>query len=113
MTTSPAGAPPAPTDRTWKRDVAPSDAAGWLAAGWRDFLVNPLASLSYGLLVFLISIAIVVGLFAFGWDYILFPALAGFMVAGPLLAIGLYEKSRRLAEGEPVSLTRMIFVKPK
>ena len=48
----------------------------------------------------------------FGWDYILFPALAGFMVVGPILAIGLYEKSRRIAAGEPVSLLRMIFVRP-
>ena len=75
--------------------MAPSAAFAWLAAGWRDLTVQPLASLAYGTLVFLVSLAIVVGLFRFGWDYILFPAFAGFMVVGPILAVGLYEKSRR------------------
>src|SRR5690606_31568268 len=105
--------PPAPREKTWNRNLAPSEAFTWLAAGWRDLTVQPLISLSYGVLVFLVSIAIVVGLVAFGWDYILFPAFAGFMVVGPLLAIGLYEKSSRIAAGAPVSLARMIFVKPR
>jgi uncharacterized membrane protein len=112
MTTIPAVVPPAPRKETRNRHLAPAAAFTWLAAGWRDFAVQPLTSLSYGALVFVVSIAIVVGLFALGWDYILFPAFAGFMVVGPVLAIGLYEKSRRLAAGEPVSLARMIFVKP-
>ena len=113
MDTIPAVIPPAPREQTWNRQVAPMTAFIWLAAGWRDLSVKPLTSLIYGALVFVVSIAIVVGLFAFGLDYILFPAFAGFMVVGPLLAIGLYEKSRRIAAGEPVSLARMIFVQPQ
>lgn len=113
MTTIPAVVPPAPRETSWTRQLAPTTALTWLANGWGDVLVSPLVSLSYGALVFAVSVAIVVGLFAFGWDYILFPAFAGFMVVGPLLAIGLYEKSRRIAAGEPISLACMIAVKPQ
>ncbi len=113
MTIIPSLVPPLPLKNRWNRSLAPSNAFTWLAAGWRDLAVQPASSLAYGLMIFLVSIAIVIGLFRFGWDYILFPAFAGFMVVGPILAVGLYEKSRRLAAGLPVSLTRMIFVKPK
>ena len=113
MTMIPAVVPPLPKENRWKRSVSPADAFKWLAAGWRDFLTEPATSISYGLIVFLISIAIVGGLFAFGMDYILFPAFAGFMVVGPILAVGLYEKSRRIAAHEPTRLTDMIFVKAK
>ena len=61
----------------------------------------------------MVSIIIVGGLFWLGWDFVLLPALAGFMVMGPVLAIGLYEKSRRLMGGEPVGLRAMIFVRPR
>ena len=113
MTTIPALVPPTLQAKTWSRNLASSAAFGWLAAGWRDVIVQPLTSLGYGALVFAISIIMVVGMFKFGWDYILFPAFAGFMVVGPILAVGLYEKSRRIAAGEPVALRDMIFVKPK
>ena len=113
MTTIPALVPPLPRKNIWSRNVTPAAAFRWLSAGWHDFATQPASSVSYGLLVFLVSIGTIVGLFAFGWDYILFPAFAGFMVVGPVLGIGLYEKSRRIASGEPVSLAGMIFVKPK
>lgn len=98
------------TGNDWHRDVRPAAAFSWLKAGWRNFAARPGLSLAYGVLVFAISILIVGGLFRFGYDYILFPALSGFLVVGPLIAAGLYEKSWRLAEGLPVTLSSMMFV---
>jgi uncharacterized membrane protein len=112
MTTIPAVVPPLPREKRWECDLTPASAFRWLAQGWHDFRIHTGASLAYGVLIFLLSAVIVGGLFRFGMDYILFPALAGFMVVGPILAVGLYEKSRRIAAGERVSLMRMIFVKP-
>lgn len=112
MTGIPAVEPPVRTETHWVRHLPPDAALRWLAAGWRDTWAVPLPSLAYGLLVTVLSITIVAGLFTIGWDFILLPALAGFMVMGPVVAIGLYEKSRRLAAGEPVSLSAMILVRP-
>jgi uncharacterized membrane protein len=105
--------PPDPIESRWARHLPAREAVTWLKLGWRDFLVQPAASIAYGLLVFAASFIIVGALFMFGADYILFPALAGFMVVGPIVAVGLYEKSRRIAAGEPVSLSRMIFVRSR
>lgn len=92
----------------------PSDAAfDWLRAGWCDLWTNPLPSLVYGFGVFAVSMLIVAALFALRIDYILFPALAGFMIVGPAIAGGLYEKSRRLEIGQLIKLTEMVFVKPQ
>lgn len=107
----PARARPVPLAHRRRRGLPASAAFGWLAAGWRDFLDTPGPSLAYGLAVFAVSVAVVWTLFALGLDYILFPALAGFMVVGPLVAIGLYQKSRDLAEGRKPSLARMVFVR--
>lgn len=96
-----------------RRNLPASAAFGWLSAGWRDMWVKPGPSLAYGIVVFAISIAMVWGLFALELDYILFPALAGFMVVGPLIAIGLYEKSRAIEDGEQVKLEKMLFVAAK
>lgn len=103
---------PLPITKRWSRNLTPASAFQWLALGWQDFRTSPGASIAYGTLIFLLSAIIVGGLFRFGLDYILFPALAGFMVVGPILAVGPYAKSRSIAAGEPVSLMRMIFVRP-
>ncbi|MGE0725905.1 MAG: DUF2189 domain-containing protein, partial [Alphaproteobacteria bacterium] len=92
------------------RGLPAARAFDWLASGWRDLRNRPGPSLAYGLGVFVVSIAVVWGLFAAGLDYVLFPALAGFMVVGPFLAIGLYQKSRSIERGEPVRLRRMLLV---
>ncbi|OSJ33770.1 hypothetical protein BSZ19_14225 [Bradyrhizobium japonicum] len=113
MTAIPALVPPRTTKDHWHRALAPADAFTWLANGWRDLSTQPMASLCYGVLISLATIAIVGGLFQLGLDYILFPALSGFMVVGPVLALGLYEKSRCLAAGQPVNLTKMIFIRPR
>ncbi|HJS32650.1 MAG TPA: DUF2189 domain-containing protein [Alphaproteobacteria bacterium] len=83
-----------PVDRAWT----------WLAAGWNDILGAPHVSLAYGALLVAISVALTFGLWLLGWIYLLLPLAAGFMFVAPVLAIGLYETSRRLAAGEPTSL---------
>lgn len=113
MTTIPATVPPLPRATTLNQRLPRKAALGWLVHGWRDLMTHPLTSFLYGLAVFAISLAIVYLLFDFGWDYILFPALAGFMIVGPVLAVGLYEKSRRLAKGKTTSLPGMLFVKAR
>lgn len=91
----------------WQATIA------WLSAGWRDLWINPLPSLAYGFGVFVVSAVIVAALFALHIDYILFPALAGFMIIGPTVAVGLYEKSRRLEQGQSITLWSMLFVRPR
>jgi len=113
MTSIPAIEAPLHVETRWRKALPRNAAWQWLAAGWRDTWDHPAPSLTYGLLVTVVSIIIVGGLFWLGWDFVLLPALAGFMVMGPVLAIGLYEKSRRLMVGEPVTLRAMIFVRPR
>ena len=96
-----------------QRNLPAGACLGWLSAGWRDLWVRPASSLAYGFTVFVISAVLVWTLFAFGWDYILFPALAGFMIVGPIAAVGLYEKSRILETGGTSSLASMVHVWPR
>ena len=110
MTTLPPVVPPLAPAKNFNRHLSVGKAFSWLGAGWRDLITQPGPSLAYGAVVLLVSYGVILGMRLLGWDQVLFPALAGFVVVGPIVAIGLYEKSRRLARGEKVTLTRMIFV---
>lgn len=87
-----------------------SAAFGWLGEGWRDFVTKPQLSLAYGVAVFFVSLVTVGLIFLGGWSNVLFPALAAFMILGPVVAVGLYEKSRLLEAGHDVRLRDMMMV---
>ncbi len=98
-------------DPRLQRRLPAGHAFRWLAKGWRDLWTSPLSSLAYGLLVFIVSIVVIYTMFTMGWDYVLFPALAGFMIIGPVIAVGLYQKSRSIEKGRPARLDEMILVR--
>ena len=71
----------------------------WLAAGWHDFAAAPAVSMLYGLIVALLFHTISMLFTSLGLYYLAVGLLAGFVLVGPVLAVGLYEISQRL-EGE-------------
>jgi uncharacterized membrane protein len=77
----------------------------WLEAGWRDLRRSPAVSLGYGLLFAALGCLLSYGLWRLGAWYAILPLASGFMLVGPLVAVGLYEVSRRHASGEPVSVS--------
>ncbi|PTM41605.1 DUF2189 domain-containing protein [Bosea sp. 124] len=100
-------------DPRLQRNLPIFEGMRWLKAGWRDLWIHPSSSIAYGIGVFVLSVAFIWTLVQFGRDYILFPALAGFMIVAPFLAIGLYEKSKALEEGREVGFGSMLRVRPK
>lgn len=76
----------------------------WLTAGWRDLSRVPLVSMTYGGAFVAASFLLTLGLWLLDLFYLVLPLAAGFMLVGPVVAVGLYEVSRRLEEGLPVTL---------
>lgn len=84
-------------------DLAFADLGKALAAGWRDFVAMPQYGMFFG------GVYVLAGL-AMGWAAVfaseptwLIPAMAGFPLVAPFVAVGLYEASRRREAGEPLS----------
>lgn len=110
---------PLPTIREPQRPPSPlarhmpaSSAIDWLRAGWNDLRTAPGPSLAYGVFLVLVSYAVLWALWAAGLLYLALPAVSGFLIVGPFLALGLYEKSRRQSTGDSVTLAQMVLVRP-
>lgn len=86
--------PPAPPARVVS-DLALHDLAQALGAGWRDFLAMPQYGLFFGGVYVLTGLAIGWAALAGGEIAWLIPAIAGFPLVAPFVAVGLYEASRR------------------
>ena len=67
----------------------------WLAAGWRDMWTRPGLSLGYGLVAVGVSAGLAAALWYAGLFSLILVLAAGFLIVAPLLAVGLYEMSRR------------------
>jgi len=85
------------------RTVGVEQPWAWLSAGWRDIQRAPLVSLTYGAVFVFAGFALTLGLWLVELFYLLLPLAAGFMLIGPVIAVGLYEVSRRLERDEPVT----------
>ncbi len=90
------------------RMISPAQASEWLNAGWRDMWRQPMLSLGFGAFYAGIGGVLFLVLNEIGMGSLLFPVAAGFMLVGPLAAVFLYEISRRLETGEPVSLSAVV-----
>jgi uncharacterized membrane protein len=90
------------------RDIGPDAPWRWLRLGWRDLRAAPRQSLSYGVLMVLISYLITLAAWRFGNIGLYLGLVTGFVFVGPWLALTLYAISLRLERGQPVSLRRSL-----
>jgi uncharacterized membrane protein len=81
-------------DRPWQ----------WLVKGWQDMRRAPVVSYTYGVLAALTGYVLTVGLLWVDMLYLLLPLMAGFLIVGPILTVGLYEVSRRAELGQSTTL---------
>ncbi len=74
-------------------------ALNWLKLGWQDLVRAPKQSLAYGAIMLVISYFIAIISYIVGDVYLLAAMMSGFILMGPVLAIGLYSISFQLQNG--------------
>lgn len=91
---------------------APSmdDPWSWLAAGWRDMWRNPVLSIGYGATFVVAGLIVTFGLWLAGLESVVPALAAGFILLGPVFAMGLYEMSRKYEAGEQAWLRDVVLV---
>jgi len=82
------------TDEPWQ----------WLALGWADLRRARWVSIFYGLIFVALGYAVTIGLYQLDLFHLIWPFATGFVLVAPVFAVGVYEISRRLQKGEPVTL---------
>ena len=86
-------------------DLTVSDVFDALGAGWRDFRAAPRFGLFFGGFYALGGWLLILLLEYFHLPHLVYPLAMGFALVAPFVATGLYEVSRRLEEGEPLSVS--------
>lgn len=81
------------------RRISIIDVKDALKGGIDDFRAMPTHILFLGVIYAVLGIVLVRITFNYGMLQLVFPLIAGFAIAGPITAVGLYELSRRRAHG--------------
>ena len=76
-----------------------------LALGWRDFLRAPVYGVMFSLVYVLGGMLLFAIATATAAEYWFIPIAVGFPILAPFAATGLYEVSRRLEAGQPLSIS--------
>jgi uncharacterized membrane protein len=74
----------------------------WISAAWNDFRASQAISLTYGLVI--VGFLALILSYAANRPYLFTASISGFLLIGPILSVGLYEVSRRVAAGETPTL---------
>lgn len=77
-----------------------TDVFQWLGKGWADTKKTWKVSVTYAALFILVGLFVSFGFYHLDLPYLILPSLSGFLLVGPAVAIGFYEGSRRIQEGE-------------
>jgi uncharacterized membrane protein len=80
------------------RIIPPSAPWRWLRAGYRDMRRAPVISLTYGLAMTVLSALIAWAAWRFGTLGLYLSMATGFLLVGPVLALGLYSFSNQLEQ---------------
>lgn len=74
----------------------------WVSKGWADFAKAKAFGVFFGGFYMFAGLLVVFVLSQIDAHFMIFPLTAGFLMIGPIAAIGLYDISRRLEFGEPL-----------
>lgn len=101
---APTKAPPFPTIHA----LSFADLRAALVAGLSDFARAPLYGIGIGAIFALTGLGIVLALTVWDLPWMIYPFAIGFPLIGPFAAVGLFEVSRRLEAGEPLSWSAVL-----
>jgi uncharacterized membrane protein len=90
------------------RAITVNDVIDALAAGLADFRKAPVYGIVIGGIFAFGGLFVILSAAALNMSYLSYPAAAGFVLIGPFAAVGLYEVSRRLQTGEPLSWSKIL-----
>lgn len=86
------------------RRIGPEASTRWLEKGIADFKIAPLHSLSYGMIY--VVVGLMLGWLSWRSPQFIATMAAGFLMIGPVVAVGFYSMSRSIGEGETPSFSQ-------